>query len=64
MKNTMNISVGDIVRHKGDPSFGTGIVLEVYSFHLPSDRAVVLFSEFMVACKFMTKDLEMINESR
>jgi len=54
------MKTGDIVRHKLQPSFGTGIVVEVYSFHLPADRAVVMFSEYMVKCKFMTKDLEVI----
>ena len=58
------MKAGDVVRHKRQPSFGTGIVLEVYSFHLPSDRAVVMFSDSMVRCKFMTEDLEVINESR
>ena len=58
------MKAGDVVRHKRQPSFGAGIVLEVYSFHLPSDRAVVMFSDSMVRCKFMTEDLEVINESR
>lgn len=63
-KDGAEMKAGDIVRHKQQPSFGTGIVLEVYSFHLPSDRAIVMFSEFMVGCKFMAADLEVINESR
>ena len=58
------MKVGNLVKHKRQSSYGVGLILKVYSFHRPLDRAVVLFSEFMVSCKFMTEDLELISESR
>jgi hypothetical protein len=58
------MKVGDLVKHRLFPVYGVGVVLKVYSFHLPADRAVVMFSEFMCKCKFISKDLEVIDESR
>ncbi len=58
------MKVGDLVKHKRQASYGVGIVLEMKHRHLTFDRAVVLFSEFMVGCQFRTIDLEVINENR
>ncbi len=58
------MKVGDLVKHKRQASYGVGVVLEMKHRHLTFDRAVVLFSEFMIRCQFRTKDLEVINESR
>ena len=66
------MKIGDLVRVKGVAAYGnaymqniagcTGIVVELRTFHLPSDRAIVMLCNSMLTEWLMSRDLEVVNE--
>ena len=59
------MKAGNLVKHRLFPVYGVGVVLKVYSFHLPADKAVVMFSKFTrKSFHCFATYLEVISESR